>query len=215
MYGYYGYYDDYNIQQTKSYARILHASPNAPGVDVYVNDKILATNLTYKNFTEYYPLDPGLYNIKVYPTGQRENPVINSDIRVPPRGIYTIAAINKLENIALYPILDTPQQIPSGRVYARFVHLSPGAPNVDVKTGDDNMLFSNVAYKGVTEYKLINPGTYTFNVFAAGTDDRVLYVPNITLKPNRFYTIYAVGLVEGNPPLQVLIPLDGNSYLNV
>lgn len=213
MLDYYEFLNDYNIQQTRSYARILHASPNAPGVDIYLNDKLLVSNLTYKDFTEYYPLDPGLYNIKVYPAGQRQNPVINSDVRVPPSGIYTVAAINKLENIALYPILEPQTPIPSGMVYARFAHLSPNAPSVDVKLEDGTTLFKDVPYKGVTEYKLIQPGTYTFNVYPSGSDQRVLYVPNITLKGNRFYSIYAVGLVEGNPPLQVLVPLDGNSYL--
>lgn len=215
MNNYFQYLINNTIQQTKSYIRILHASPDAPPVDIYLNDRLLLSNVAYQDFSEYYSLDPGEYNVKLYPVGQTENPVIDEDLRVPPSGIYTIAAINKLKDISLYPILDTPMPIPSGRAYVRFVHLSPDAPNVDVRLPNGVNLFEDVGYKEVSDYLLVNPGTYTLNVFPTGTDDRVLYVPNVTLKPNRFYSVYAVGLVEGEPPLEVLIPLDGNSYIPV
>lgn len=215
MYNYYDYFGPTTIQQTESYVRILHASPDAPPVDIYANDKLLASNVAYKSFTEYYSLSPDVYNIKVYPTGQRQNPVIDRDIRIPPSGIYTVAAINKLSDITLYPILDTPMPLPNGTVYLRFIHLSPGAPNVDVRLANGTTLFEDVAYKEVTDYIPVNPGTYAFNVYPTGTDDSVLYVPNATLKANRFYSVYAVGLAGGQPPLQALIPLDGNSYLTV
>lgn len=213
--GLYNYYSPSTIQQTESYIRILHASPDAPPVDIYVNEKLIASNIAFKTFTEYYPLNPGVYNIKLYPTGQRQTPVIDRDLRVPPNGIYTVAAINKLSDIMLYPILDTPMPIPSGMVYVRFIHLSPGAPNVDVKLADGTTLFEDVKYKEVTDYILVSPGTYAFNVYPTGADQSILYVPNQTLKANRFYSIYAVGLAGGQPPLQALLPLDGNSYLTV
>lgn len=215
LYNYQDYYSQTTIQQTESYIRILHASPDAPPVDIYVNEKLIASNIPFKSFTEYYALNPGLYNVKVYPTGQRQNPVIDRDLRVPPNGIYTVAAVNKLSDITLYPILDTPMPIPIGKVYVRFVHLSPDAPNVDVKLADGTTLFEDVEYKEVTDYILANPGTYAFNVYPTGTNQSVLYVPNQTLKGNRFYSIYAVGLADGEPPLQALTPLDGNSYLTV
>ena len=211
----YNYYSYSQFQQGLSYARIFHASPDAPAVDVYVNGQLVAPNLSFGNFTEYLPLPPGNYNVKVYGAGTRTNPVIDEELKVPPRGIYTIAAINKLENIELYPILDKSMPIPSGKVYLRFVHLSPGAPNVDIRLPDGKNVFKDVEYKEVTDYALVNPGTYTFNVYPTGTDKSVLYVPNVTLKANRFYTVYAIGEVEGRNPLQVVIPLDGNSYLKV
>ena len=196
-----------------SYIRVLHASPDAPPVDIYVNNNLVASNLAYQGFTPYLSLFTGRYNIKVFAAGTRTNPVINTNVNIPPNSIFTVAAVGKLRDISLLPILEPRMRIPSGRLNVRFAHLSPDAPRVDVRLGDGTMLFSNVAFKEVTNYLLVNPGTYTFQVFLAGTNERVLHVPNITLKANRFYTIYAVGLAAGNPPLQVLIPLDGNSYL--
>ncbi|WP_425446913.1 DUF4397 domain-containing protein [Dethiothermospora halolimnae] len=217
MYSYCDYYpyEDYASMETKSYVRLFHASPDAPPVDIYINNRLTASNLKFKDFTEYLPLESGLYNVKVYPAGKKNNPVLDRDIRIPARGIYTVAAINRLKDLALYPILDEPKPIPSGKVYVRFGHLSPNAPAVDVRLPNGQNIFKDVKYKEVTDYVPVNPGTYTFEVYPTGTNKRVLYVPNITLKGDRFYTIYAVGLVGEEPPLQVVVPLDGNSYIRV
>lgn len=198
-----------------TYVRIFHASPDAPAVDVYLNNKLVASNLQYRSFTEYLQVAPGVYNVKVFPAGTMRNPVINTNINVPANNILTVAAINKLEDIALYAIEDTPMPVPADKVYIRFGHLSPNAPSVDIRLPNGDELFEDVEYKEVTDYKLVEPGTYTLDVYGAGTDQRVLHVPNINLKPNRFYTVYAIGLVGEKPPLQVVIPLDGNSYINV
>ncbi|WP_106406485.1 DUF4397 domain-containing protein [Paramaledivibacter caminithermalis] len=198
-----------------TYARIFHASPDAPPVDVYLNNKPIVSNLSYRSFTEYLPLAPGVYNVKVFPAGTIRNPVINTNINVPANTILTIAATNELEDISLYAIEDTPMSVPQDKVYLRFVHLSPNAPSVDVRLPDGKNIFEDVEYKEVADYKLIDPGTYTLDIYGAGTDKRVLYVPNINLKPNRFYTVYAIGLLGESPPLQVVIPLDGNSYIKV
>ena len=196
-----------------TYIRIFHASPDAPPVDVYLNNNLVVSNLGYRSFTEYLPVPSGVSNVKVFPAGNTQNPVINTNVNIPPNTILTIAAINKLQNISLYPIEDTPMPIPMGKVYVRFGHLSPNAPAVDIRLPDGTNLFEDVEYKEVTNFKLIDPGTYTLNVFAAGTDNRVLHLPNIELKPDRFYSVYAIGLLGERPPLQVVIPLDGNSYI--
>ncbi len=196
-----------------SYIRVLHASPNAPAVDVYANDKIIARNLTYRNFTPYIAVAPETYTIKIYPAGQTTSPVLTTDLQIPAYSILTIAAINMLEDLNILSISDPPIQPVPNMVNLRFANLSPNAPKVDLRLPDGRSLFTNVGYKEFTNYVSVPPGTYTIYVYAAGTNFQILYVPNINLIPDRFYTIYAVGLVGANPPLQVLIPLDGNSYI--
>lgn len=196
-----------------SYIRVLHAVPNAPSVDVYANDTMIAENLRYRGFTEYLQVPSGPYNIKIYPSGESANPVLDTELMVPSNTINTVAAIGLLPDINLFPILDPEQDIVPGKVCVRFAHLSPNAPAVDITLPDGTLLFDDVMYEEITDYLCINPGRFTIQARLAGTDQVVLIVPNIRLLPNRFYTFYAVGLVGDTPPLQVLIPLDGNSYL--
>ena len=204
----------YRETPNNSYIRIFHASPNTPAVDVYVNDKQIVKGLPYKGFSPYIRTPAGKYNVKVFPTGKKDTPIINTDLNIPPRSIITVAAIGSLPDISLLPILEPVFSRVPGKTYVRFAHLSPNAPNVDLFI-NGKKLFSNVPFKKVTDYTLINPGAYTFDIYIAGTQQRVLYVPNIRLLPNKIYTIYAVGLAGRTPPLQVVIPLDGNTYLKV
>lgn len=196
-----------------SYIRLLHASPNAPAVDIYANGNPVATNLGYREFTEYFAIPGGSYNIVVFPAGQTANPVLSTNINIPGGSIFTAAAIGLLPNISLLPIEEPRMNIPPGKLMLKFVHLSPNLPNVDLVIQTGMVAFSNVAYQGITQYIAVDPGTYIFNLMLTGTGQRVLYVPNIRLEAGRFYTIYAIGLAAGTPPLQVLIPLDGNTYI--
>lgn len=212
---YYDYpYDYYRVNPQKSFVRLLHASPDAPAVDIYANNQPIARNFSYRSFTPYVSLDPGMYNIKIYPAGgPKVNPVLDTNITIPPQKIITLAAVGTLENLSLLPVPDPMMPRDPKKVYIRFVHLSPDAPNLDISLPNGTKLFEDVQYKEITNYIPINPGTYTLEAKVAGTDNTAIYVPNIKLKPNRFYTVYGIGLANGSPSLQVLIPLDGNSYL--
>lgn len=196
-----------------SYIRVLHASPNTPAVDIYVNNRQTFRNVTFKKFTDYVNLPTGLYNIKVFTAGTMINPIINTSLFIPGGIIYTVAITDTLPNIHLFPILDVRRPIIQGKTLVRFVHLSPDAPNMDITLPNGTVLFRNIGYKGVTRYISVNPEQYTLEARISGSGEKILTIPNIKFKPDRFYTVYAVGYASKTPKLQALIPLDGNSYL--
>ncbi|MCX8132076.1 MAG: DUF4397 domain-containing protein [Clostridia bacterium] len=207
-------YDPYNRAPSDiSYIRILHASPGAPTVDIYANENIIARGLVYKGFTPYIRVNTGVYNINVFPSGQTSNPVLSTSINIPPQSVMTVAAAGRPAELSLFPINEPFVPTTQGKAYVRFVHLSPDTPSVDITLPNGTILFSNVAYKGITEYIPVDPGTYILEARPTSTEVIALYVPNITLRADRFYTVYAVGLSGGTPSLQALIPLDGNSYI--
>jgi hypothetical protein len=211
---YYQPIDYLSTRQTGlSYIRMLHASPDAPAVDFYINNKLIASNKTYRSFTPYIGLRPGNYSISVYIAGQMTNPVININVEAAPHSIYTAAVIGRLMDIGLYLIPDPVISPLMNKARVRLVHLSPTAPAVDLALPNQTILFANVNYKEVTNYKSFNPGRYTLQVNIAGTTQIVLNIPHIVLRPGRNLSIYAIGLIGKDPPLQVLIPLDGSSYL--
>ncbi len=196
------------MMQQMSKIRVLHAVPDAPAVDVYANDNLIVENLAYKEMSPYLPVSTGNYNIKVYPTGETTNPVIDSSVYVPENSVYTIAAIGELPDISLYPIQEPASVNKTGMSCVRFIHLSPNAPPVDIKLPDDSVVFSNVPFKSIANYTCVPSGTYTFRVNPARTDNVVLTVPDVKLNPNTFYTVYAVGLVGETPELEALLVTD-------
>ena len=205
----------YRVGPKTSYLRILHASPKTSAVDVYINDMLKFKNLAYGDFTDYIEVITGNYNVKIYTAGTKTSPVLNKTLFVPPEKIYTIAAIGLMPNIELLTVPETKITQPANMVYIKFAHLSPNTGPVDIVLPDGRILFKNISYKAFTDYIQVPAGTYTLEARPTGTKTTILYIPNIKLRSQRFYTVYAIGLLKGQPGLQALIPLDGSSYLDV
>ena len=91
----------------------------------------------------------------------------------------------------------------------RFSHLSPNAPAVDITLPDGTVIFRNVSYKQLTPYIAVPTDEYTLQVRPTGTDTVVLTIPDITLEPDAYYTIYAIGLLNGQPELDAIPIIDG------
>jgi hypothetical protein len=191
-----------------SFIRLFHASPNVSAVDIYEDGNLIVENLVYKDFTQYIPIAPGKYNINIYPTGETTNPVLNEDLYILQGTAFNVAVIGKLSNMSLYYILEPYTAQNFGRPCIRFVHLSPDAPVVDISFSDGRKVFRNVGYKDITDYICVPPGTYTFGIRSVGSNDVILAISNLQLKPNNYYTIYSTGLVEDIPSLEVVPVLE-------
>lgn len=218
MYPYQGYRNGFSVlRQTVSYIRLLHASPGAVAVDVYANSSLIASGLSYKGFTEYLQVVPGKYNIKIFATGTTGQALVDTEVEVPVQSIVTAAVTGISPNINIKAFFEPVLQIPAGKLYLRFANLVPDGPDLDLVLSDGTMLFEDVSYGAAASYIAVFPNVYVFYLQQTGTNKSLLYVPNIQLLPGRFYTIYAVGQIKGNgnTPLQVLVPLDGNSYIKL
>lgn len=204
-----------NMSNMITYVRLLHASPNAPTVDVYVNDKLLVKNFSYREFTDYVKLTPGTYNIKIYRATNGKNLLYNNNFNIPGNTIFTVAAIGNFpESFELYPIEERYTGVNNiNQAKVRFVNLIPDSPPVDLVIPVGNILFGSVMYKDIKDYIEMSPGTYTFEITYPNSNTNILYIPNIRLRGDRFYTIYAIGRIGDEPAPQVLIPLDGLTYL--
>lgn len=200
--------DCFEIKNNSSLVRVFHAAPQAPNVDVYVNDQMVFSNLAFGDFTRYVYLDEGEYNVSVYLAGQKDRPVINQMVDVPSQQIFTIAATGNLDNLGLLVIPDKVSKSPSQNYSSvRVIHLSPNAPGVDILVEGDT-LFEDISFGEGTDYVDLNPGTYNVNV-VLNTDKSVVLPLKVTLNPDKIYTIYIIG----NPPtLQAVQVVDGNTY---
>lgn len=200
--------DCFEIKNNSSLVRVFHAAPQAPNVDVYVNDQMVFSNLAFGDFTRYVYLDEGEYNVSVYLAGQKDRPVINQMVDVPSQQIFTIAATGNLDNLGLLVIPDKISKSPSQNYSSvRVIHLSPNAPGVDILV-DGDTLFEDISFGEGTDYVDLNPGTYNVNV-VLNTDKSVVLPLKMTLNPDKIYTIYIIG----NPPsLQAVQVVDGNTY---
>jgi hypothetical protein len=203
------------LRQPFSYIRFLNAVPDIMPVDIYANRSLVARGLPYKGFTEYMQVFPGIYDMTVFAAGTTGPVLLESVIEIPVRSINTVVLMGTPQALSIRPFFETVVQVPRGRLYLRFANLVPDGPEMDLALSNGTELFTNVSFGMVTNYLSVPAGTYIFYVKQSNTDTTLLYVPNIQLLEGRFYTIYTVGRMDGSVPLQVLIPLDGNSYIQV
>lgn len=181
---------------SNSSAMVIHASPDAPGVDILVDNKVAGTNLTYLQNTPYLTLPSGTRNIKVNVSGTSTT-VIEGNINFAKDKSYSIFAVNSAANIELLLLEDNLAAPASGKAHVRFIHLSPDAPAVDITLADGTVVFGNLSFKEFTAFTPLDAGTYNLQVRLAGTSTVVLDLGSITLTSGEIYTAYARGFVAG------------------
>src|SRR6478672_5717918 len=76
--------------------RVVHASPDAPAVDVYLNGQRAIADLKFTEGTTYAAVPAGSYKVQVFPagTGPTGKAVIDATLDLKGGTAYTVAAVN-------------------------------------------------------------------------------------------------------------------------
>jgi hypothetical protein len=177
----------------QSWVRVLHASPDAPAVDVKVDDADVLTNVAFGTISDYLPVPAGTYNIKVCAAGTATC-VIDADLTFADGARYTVAATNELASIEAQVLEDTVAPV-AGQAQVRVVHFSADTPAVDVLTQDGSAtIVDNLAYPNATGYLSLAPGSYDLKV-CANADNTVcpLDPGALDLAADTAYSVFAIG----------------------
>jgi hypothetical protein len=189
------------VPTINSFLRFLHASPGTQAIDIYTDGNLVIKDLAYNETSEYLVVGPGNIHIKVLPAGENTTPLLDTELNIPPSEAITVPIIGTLPDISLLPILLSVAPRDNDDALFRFTNLSPTAPNTDLGIEGGATLFSNVGYTQVTEFEVIEPGSYMLQL--RSSDGTVLASGTIKVKPRNAYTVYAIGLAEENPPLDI------------
>jgi hypothetical protein len=119
--------------------------------------------------------------------------VIEADLDLKADTSYTVMAVNTLDSIEPLVLTDNRAQPAAGKTHVRVVHASPDAPAVDVAVKDGPVLFSNLAFKGATDFTPVDAGTYDLEIRVAGTEDVALSLDGTTLPDGAIVTVVARG----------------------
>jgi hypothetical protein len=203
-----------SAQTGEAKVRVLHASPDAPAVDVYVDGSEAVSDLAFNEITGYVALAAGSHAIKVYPASANGSgtPVIDvPSLAVEAGKDYTIAAVGLLADIEPLVLADNNAAPAAGQAHLRVVHASPDAPNVDVFAEGAGVVVSDLAFKEASEYLPLAAGSYNLEIRPAGSMTAVLDLNGVQLEAGKVYTAFAVGLAEGEPTLTVNLTTDATA----
>ena len=191
-------------QPEQSRVLVTHASPNAPGVDLLVdNQKVNSSPLTFPNSTSYLTVNAGTRNVKVNVAGTNTT-ALEANLPLEKDKNYSVIAYDLVASIKAIAVEDNLAAPAAGKAHIRFFHLSPGAPAVTVGVLSGSTftpVFSNRAFETQATaatnaaFTPVDAGTYTFDVRVAGTTTSVLTLTGINLQAGKIYTVFARGIV--------------------
>jgi hypothetical protein len=196
--------------------RVVHASPDAPAVDVLVDDAAALSNVEYLTASDYVELADGAHNVKVNAAGTSPT-VIDADVDLADGTDYTVIASGLLDAIQPIVLEDDNSTPAAGTARVRAIHGAPSAPAVDVYVtapGADleaaSPALSNVAFGAVADYLEVPAGDYQVRVTPAGTKTVVIDSGALTLTSGQVRTAIAVDAPGGGAPFDLLILDDLN-----
>lgn len=210
--------------------RAIHASSDAPNVDVIVNGNSVATNVPYKAASQFFTIPAGTTKVQVNPTGTSTS-VINVSPSLLASHQYTAiaagyAAPSAPTAQAIAPILvDDPGNSPqSGNVKLRVVHGAPAAPAVDIYVTAPGaplpssptvpaLSYSNYAPAAGVKALEVAGGNYEIRVTLAGTSTVVFDSGSAALPANADLLVTAIPATGVSPISLLVAPSGANAFV--
>jgi len=186
---------DLSVATTR--VKVIHASPDAPGVDILVDNTIVnSAAVNFPESTDYLSVAAGTRNIKVN-GHMSSSSVIDANVTFGSDMFYSVFAVNNFANIEPLVLEDDLTVPAAGQAHVRFIHLSPNAPAVDITLTDGTIVFGNKIFKEYTAFTPLTAGSYELEVRIAGTSQVVLSLGTIDLTDGKIYSVFAKGFVGG------------------
>lgn len=176
--------------------RIVHAAPDTPPVDVYVNDAQIAQNLEFGTATEYVAVPSGAgRGVRVTPAGAPvEEAIIDWSFDLEAGQAYEMLATGAADNLELNITGTDLRPVAEGQARLRVYHASPNAGAVDIGVeGQEENLFEGVEFRGATDYIILDAGAYPIEVRPGGEDLTVALQSEATLDEGVTYDLIVIG----------------------
>jgi hypothetical protein len=187
---------------------IIHASPDAPAVDVYLDGEKALSDLAFGAVSGWVAVPAGEHQVQVTAAGAEiETAVIDASVDLEEGAAYEVAATGLLAEITpqIYQVNLSPIGSDDGSMARiRVVHASPDAPAVDVAVKDGDVLIESLAFPDASAYLEVPAASYDLEVRVAETGDVALELPAVQLDADTVYSVYAIGQV-GDGSLTALV----------
>ena len=155
------------------WVRIVHLSPQAPAMDIYLypfGDPVHPTVLRgvgYGDVSAYMALSPGQYTVAMrgFDAPASSHPALVSSFMVNAKTAYTVAALGPDPGLRV-EVLEDQMTTPRGKTLVRVVQASLKVNRVTVSYGS-TLLTKQLTFGSVTAYMTVSPGVRTVKVTAS------------------------------------------------
>ena len=158
-----------------SQIRIIDASPDAPGLDIYEANVPVSYNLGFGNVTSYIPIAPGVYTFNADSTGTKLA-LASASGTLAGSNQYTLLVSNVAASIQATILKDQSGPAPGGQIAVRFLDESVAVGAVDiylVPTGAAitavQPILTNQTFGANSGYVSVPVGAYKIVIYPTGT----------------------------------------------
>lgn len=204
---------------TTTQIRVIHASPDAPKVDVLVDGSAALQAVDYAVGSGLIDLDAGMHDIEVQgvlPGDTRATVIGPVSLDLMAENRYDILAVNTVSAIEPLVISNMESDVTVGSVRAQVVHAAPAAPQVDVFVTAPGADLSMAAALGSFSFKEnlgpveIPADTYQIRVTLPGDPSTVVFDSGpVDLAAGSDLLLVAIANTNtGDHPVNILV-MDG------
>jgi hypothetical protein len=217
-----------NDPQETTYLRVAHASPDAPSVDVHVENETVLSDVPFGAVSDYLTLQAGTYNVSIAAADDPDTVVFEGDVTLDPRSVTTLTATGEISEDAEtsfqpIPYEDTALTPAENESAVSVIHLSPDAPAVDVTAANGSVVLAdNVSFRNASDYATVPEGEYTVEIRAATEDNDgpVVTTVNVSLEGGTAYSALAVGYLNpgeapADTPFEVVLTEDATTTVQL
>lgn len=195
--------------------RVIHASPDAPAVNVKLDGIQSITNLDYAESSGYLTINATLQDIAVEAIlpGTNSDVITVDDFNFTKNSNTTIIAVNNTSTIEPLVAAESAASPLSNEVAISVVHGSPDAAIVDVYVTDPSVNINSVNanfsfdYKDVIDAGALPAGTYNITVTAPGTKTVVFDTGPVDLSSFAGQKVMLIAMSTTNSIKQAASPI--------
>lgn len=186
-----------SAQEGDAFVRVIHASPDAPAVDIWVNGEVAIPDLAFGEATDWIALPADSYDVAVAPAGaDASSAVIEATLDLEGGVYYNVAAVGFLDEIGAQIYTTDIDGLAADQARVRVIHASPDAPAVDIAVADGPVLIEGLEFPDASDALDVAAGSYDLQVLASGTDVVALDLPGVGFAAGMVYDVFAVGSLE-------------------
>jgi len=181
-----------------SYVSIYNAIPDAPELDMTVDNRLInprafhfGDNVYYQNFYA------GSRTFQISPFGA-DNVIADTTVTLVDGNAYSIFMADVYNKAQILVTNDSAAVSEPGKVKVRLINLSPDASPLSLKLTDGSTaLIGGQGFRSASPFVKVDPGTYGFEISSAA-GDQLIQIPGVELQSGAVRTIVVRGF--RNPP---------------
>ena len=185
-----------SAERDKAQMRVVHAMPNGPSVDVFADETVAFSVVSYKTVTPYKELPDDRLTFRVRPAGEAaaEPLAVNSEMLNGGRHYTLVVMADEAGKSAIRVLSDELTPAPQDEARVRVINAAPDVGEVDVVAkGRNKAIFDGVNFGSEAGYKAVEPMTGALEVRREGKKEVLTTIPSQKWEGGKTYTIILAG----------------------